>query len=115
MQFQNEKEKVLIVDFGSQVTKLIARRIREYKVLSQIVTFRPQQIPSFDLCFSNLPDPLDFYHVKITRKTLQFENVYLQVLCNQNDCLFFCYSGVFPKFLETLERVILDNHEIVKR
>ena len=33
MQFQNEKEKVLIIDFGSQVTKLIARRIRELRCL----------------------------------------------------------------------------------
>jgi GMP synthase (glutamine-hydrolysing) len=38
MQFQNEKEKVLIVDFGSQVTKLIARRIRELGVFSEIIT-----------------------------------------------------------------------------
>ncbi len=38
MQFQYEKEKVLIVDFGSQVTKLIARRIRELGVFSEIIT-----------------------------------------------------------------------------
>ena len=25
----NEKDKILIIDFGSQVTKLIARRVRE--------------------------------------------------------------------------------------
>jgi GMP synthase (glutamine-hydrolysing) len=36
MQFQNEK--VIIVDFGSQVTKLIARRIRELGVYSEIIT-----------------------------------------------------------------------------
>ena len=38
MQFHNEKDKVVIIDFGSQVTKLIARRIRDLGVLSEIIT-----------------------------------------------------------------------------
>ena len=38
MQFQNNKEKILIIDFGSQVTKLIARRIRDLGVFSEIIT-----------------------------------------------------------------------------
>ena len=42
MQFQNEKNKVIIIDFGSQVTKLIARRIRDLGVYSEIVT--PKEI-----------------------------------------------------------------------
>ena len=42
MQFQNSKERVLIVDFGSQVTKLIARRIRELGVYSEVIT--PKEI-----------------------------------------------------------------------
>ena len=38
MQFQDNKEKILIIDFGSQVTKLIARRVRELGVYSEIIT-----------------------------------------------------------------------------
>ena len=33
------RESILIIDFGSQVTKLIARRIRELGVFSQIIPF----------------------------------------------------------------------------
>ena len=32
-------EKIIIVDFGSQVTKLIARRVREMGVYSQITPY----------------------------------------------------------------------------
>ena len=42
MQFNNDKEKILIVDFGSQVTKLIARRIRDLGIYSEITT--PKEI-----------------------------------------------------------------------
>src|ERR1700747_1119106 len=35
-----EHEKILIVDFGSQVTQLIARRVREDGVYSEIVPFQ---------------------------------------------------------------------------
>ena len=49
MQFQNEKNKVIIIDFGSQVTKLIARRIRDLGVYSEIITpYEIKNIKSFN-------------------------------------------------------------------
>ena len=42
MNHKLKKDKILIIDFGSQVTKLIARRIRELKVFSEILT--PQDL-----------------------------------------------------------------------
>ncbi len=46
MQFQSEKEKILIIDFGSQLTKLIARRVRDFGVYSEVVT--PREIKKID-------------------------------------------------------------------
>ena len=40
MNFEYKKDKIIIIDFGSQVTKLIARRIRDYKVYSEILTIK---------------------------------------------------------------------------
>jgi len=38
MQFHKERERIIIIDYGSQVTKLIGRNIRELGVYSEIVT-----------------------------------------------------------------------------
>ena len=49
MQFLEEKKKILIIDFGSQVTKLIARRIRDLGVYSEVITpFEIKNIKSFN-------------------------------------------------------------------
>lgn len=37
--FQTPKNKIIVLDFGSQYTKLIARRIREQKVFAEILPF----------------------------------------------------------------------------
>ena len=40
MKIQDLKEKIIIIDFGSQVTKLIARRVRELGVYSEILNLK---------------------------------------------------------------------------
>ena len=40
MNLRLNKDKIIVIDFGSQVTKLIARRIREYSVLSEVLTLK---------------------------------------------------------------------------
>ena len=41
-------ENIIIVDFGSQVTKLIARRVRDFGVFSQIIPFQKLTEKSFE-------------------------------------------------------------------
>ncbi len=40
MKENSKKEKIIIIDFGSQVTKLIARRVRELGVFSEVLTLK---------------------------------------------------------------------------
>ena len=40
-----QKKKILIIDFGSQVTRLIARRIRDFGVYAEIVN--PRDLEKF--------------------------------------------------------------------
>ncbi len=46
---EHDKERIIIIDFGSQVTKLIARRIREMGVFSEVLTLPElKKIKSFN-------------------------------------------------------------------
>ena len=58
------KNKIIIIDFGSQVTKLIARRIRELGVFSEIINFNElNKIKNFNsikgIIFSGGPDTVN--------------------------------------------------------
>ncbi len=47
--YSKKKKKIIIIDFGSQVTKLIARRVRELKVYCEVVNLKElEKIKSFD-------------------------------------------------------------------
>ena len=40
MNSNKQKDKIIIIDFGSQVTKLIARRIRDFGVYSEVLNLK---------------------------------------------------------------------------
>ena len=46
---KKKKQKIIIIDFGSQVTKLIARRIRELKIYCEIINLKElKKIENYD-------------------------------------------------------------------
>mgnify|MGYP000079275037 FL=1 len=88
MQSHYNKEKIIIVDFGSQVTKLIARRVREFGVYSEIIT--PQNLKKFinyenvkGLIFSGGPST-------VTRK--KFQSIPKEILKKKIPILGICYG-----------------------
>ena len=81
-----KKEKIIIVDFGSQFTKLIARRIREYGVLSEILNLKDFKNLNYSnyikgIIFSGGPDTVVNKKIpNISRKILRY-NIPILGIC----------------------------------
>ena len=87
MVFQSQQEKVLIIDFGSQVTKLIARRIRDLGVFSEIIT--PQEIKKIN--FRNVRGII-FSGGPSTVTKSKFESVPKEIFKKKLPILGICYG-----------------------
>ena len=88
MQFHKDKEIIAIIDFGSQVTKLIARRIRDLGVYSEIITPKEfKELTEFrnikGLIFSGGPST-------VTKKN--FESVPSEIFKKKIPILGICYG-----------------------
>jgi GMP synthase (glutamine-hydrolysing) len=88
MQLDSDKDKIIIIDFGSQVTKLIARRIRDLGVYSKIIS--PNSISKLEkyrkikgIIFSGGPST-------VTKK--KFEKVPKELLKKKIPILGICYG-----------------------
>ena len=88
MQFHKNKEKVLIIDFGSQVTKLIARRIRELGVYSEVIT--PKELYNLS-DFKNIKG-LIFSGGPSTVTISKFQTVPIEIFKKKIPILGICYG-----------------------
>ena len=86
MQFHKEREKILIIDFGSQVTKLIGRNIRELGVYSEIVTIKNfKKIKEFHsikgIIFSGGPSSVTSKNFQTVSKKIFEKNIPILGIC----------------------------------
>ena len=88
MQLQTDKDKILIIDFGSQVTKLIARRIRELGVYSEIITSKDL----YKLKIQNNIKGLIFSGGPSTVTVKKFESVPKEIFKKKIPILGICYG-----------------------
>ena len=67
MTLEKELDKIIIVDFGSQFTQLIARRIRELGVFSEIISHKKIKNKDIDKTIKGIilsGGPLNVYEIK---------------------------------------------------
>ena len=67
MSLDQSLNKILIIDFGSQFTQLIARRIREIGVFSEIVSHKNIKYKNIDKTIKGIilsGGPLNVYEIK---------------------------------------------------
>ena len=67
MSLDQSLNKILIIDFGSQFTQLIARRIRELGVFCEIVSHKKIKENDIDICIKGIilsGGPLNVYQIK---------------------------------------------------
>ena len=88
MQFHNNKEKILIIDFGSQVTKLIARRVRDLGVYSEIII--PKDVQSINN-FENIKGIILSGGPSSVNK-LRFQSVPSKIFTKKIPILGICYG-----------------------
>ena len=86
MQFHKEREKIIIIDYGSQVTKLIGRNIRELGVYSEIVTPKDfKKIKDFHLIkgiiFSGGPSSVTTKNFQTVSKKIFEKNIPILGIC----------------------------------
>ena len=88
MQFLKDKDKIIIIDFGSQVTKLIARRIRDLGVYSEIIS--PKSLYKIKK-FNNIKGII-FSGGPSTVTKSKFQNVSKEIFKKKIPILGICYG-----------------------
>jgi GMP synthase (glutamine-hydrolysing) len=88
MQFHTDKDKIIIIDFGSQVTKLIARRIRDLGVYSEII--KPNHINNIET-YKNIKGII-FSGGPSTVTKNKFQSVPVEIFKKKIPILGICYG-----------------------